>query len=267
MIEKAIKYIKSIDDKTYDYAVVLGSGWDKVAEILDVKYEINYSDIPGYPTCSVQGHKGKMLLGEIDGKKVILLMGRFHLYEGYTVEQVTFPIRVVHALGVKTIILTNASGAINKQFKPGDIMIITDHINFAYQNPLIGVKATEEYPIFIDMSTTYTPTLIQLAEKASKLNNTSCHKGVYLQTTGPTYETPAEIQAFKALGADVVGMSTVPEAILAHYLKMNVLGLACITNMASGISKTPLTHQEVLDIANSNKQKLCDLLRSIINLL
>lgn len=260
----SIEYIKSKIKGNYDCAIVLGSGWDKVADIIKKECVIDYADVPDYPTCTVQGHTGQMVFGRLGNKGVVLLKGRFHLYEGYSIEDVVKPIRILKELGIKTVVLTNASGGINASFASGDVMIITDHINNAYKNPLIGVKASKEYPIFIDMSEVYTPNLVlKVAEICEKLGM-RYHEGVYLQTTGPSYETPAEVRAFRTWGADAVGMSTVPEATMAHYLKMDVIGLALITNMASGVSENALSHEEVLETAHENKKKLSNLLENVI---
>lgn len=259
-----VEFIKSKIKGNYECAIVLGSGWDEVAGIVKKDCVIDYADIPDYPTCTVQGHTGQMVFGTLKGKKVVLLKGRFHLYEGYSVQEVVKPISVMKELGVKTVILTNASGGVNASFAIGDVMIITDHINNAYTNPLLGVRATKEYPVFIDMSEVYTPKLVlKVAEICEKLGMRH-HEGVYMQTTGPIYETPAEVRAFRNWGADAVGMSTVPEATMAHYLKMNVIGLALVTNMASGVSENTLTHKEVLETAHENKKKLSKLLENII---
>ena len=263
-MKKAVEYINNIDNTQYKYAIILGSGWNNVTESMDVKHTIEYKDIPGFLECTVAGHSGKMLLGQISGKDVILLVGRFHIYEGYTAQQVTTPITLLHHLGVETLIVTNASGGINKRYKPGDIMIITDHINNTYQNALIGVQATEDYPIFIDMSTVYDKSYITTTAKICKELNIRAHKGTFMQTIGPVYETPAEVKAYRKWGADAVSMSTVPETTLAHYYKMRVLGLSFIANQATGLSKSKLTHQEVLQNANINKQKLSKLLENII---
>ncbi len=263
-IMTTIEYIKSKIKDNYECAIVLGSGWDEVSNIIKKDCVIDYADIPDYPTCTVQGHAGQMVFGTLKGKKVVLLKGRFHLYEGYSMQDVVKPMTVMKELGIKTIILTNASGGLNASFAVGDVMIIADHINNTQKNPLIGVKATKEYPIFIDMSEVYTPRLVLKVAQICKDLNIKYHEGVYMQNIGPIYETPAEVRTFRTWGVDAVGMSTIPEATMAHYLKMDVIGLALITNMAAGISESPLSHKEVLETAHDNKQKLRKLLENIV---
>lgn len=262
-----IEYIKSKIKGNYECAIVLGSGWDEVANIVKKECVIDYVDIPNYPTCTVQGHTGQMVFGTLKGKKVILLKGRFHLYEGYSVQEVVKPMAVMKELGVKTIILTNASGGLNASFASGDVMIITDHINHSHKNPLVGIKPTAEYPVFTDMSEVYTKKLVLKTSKICDELGIRHHEGVYLQVLGPTYETPAETYAFRNFGADAVGMSTVLEAIMAHYLKMDIIGLSLITNMACGISDEKTSHKDVLKTAHDNKKKLSKLIENVVTII
>jgi purine-nucleoside phosphorylase len=228
--------------------MVLGSGFHGVAEELRVAAKIPYKDLPGFPRAAVSGHTGELLVGSLGGAPVAVLSGRSHYYEGHTMETVTFPVRVLAALGIKDLLLTNAAGGINSRFRPGDLMIIRDHINLMGMNPLRG-PAVEGLPRFVDMTEPYSGKLSRLLERASRKVSVRLRRGVYLAVPGPSYETPAEIRAFARLGADAVGMSTVPETIVARQCGMNVAGLSCITNLAAGRSGQPLSHAEVLETA------------------
>jgi purine-nucleoside phosphorylase len=234
--------------------VVLGSGLGAFADTLDHRLETPYSEIPGWPLSTAAGHAGKLVTGRIDNTEVIVLAGRAHLYEGYTAQQVTFGIRELARRGVRALILTNAAGGINANYKPGDLVLISDHINLLGANPLIG-------PHFIDMTEAYSREYRDLARHASGL---ALAEGVYAAVPGPNYETPAEIRYLRAIGADLVGMSTVPEAIEANHLGMKVLGVSCVTNMAAGILPQKLVHEEVLATGERVKDTLVSLLHAII---
>ena len=243
-----------------DTAIILGSGWSGFENNFKNKREINYSDIPEFPISTAPGHKGKLILceredeaGNDDTKKydaerfILIMSGRFHHYEGYSLQEITIPIRVMAKLGIKRLIITNASGAVNENYKAGDLMLIEDHINLSGDNPLIGPNFDELGPRFPDMTYTYSPDLIKkIKEKADK-KGILVHQGVYAFMTGPSYETPAEVRMIRTLGADCVGMSSVPEAIVAGHSGMEIVGISCITNMASGILDKPLNGDEVIE--------------------
>ena len=248
-----------------DIGVVLGSGLGDYVEALgDAKY-IDYKDIPGFPVSTAPGHAGRWWAGTLHGKRVCMMQGRFHSYEGYDLSEVTMPVRVMALLGVKTLILTNAAGGVNLTFKPGDLMIITDCINFSGKNPLTGPNLDEFGPRFPDMSHAYAPELAALCEKqAARLGIDTVRKGVYCWFNGPCYETPAEIRMARVLGVDAVGMSTVPETIVASHCGLKVLGVSCITNMAAGILDQPLNHKEVVEVAERVKSTFRSLLDATI---
>ena len=248
MVFKAAEYIKSKVDFEPEIGIILGSGLNDLAEKIENPVIIDYKDIPSFPVSTAPGHKGRFVFGMLSGKKTVCMQGRFHYYEGYTTEQIIMPIRVMKLLGVKTLILTNAAGGINLSFNVGDIMVITDHINLTGTNPLLGKNDERFGERFCDMSYTYTPSLVSLAEKTAEELGIDLKKGVYLGLTGPSYETPAEIRAFRTLGADMVGMSTVFEVIAAAHCKMNILAFSLVTNMASGVLDKKLSEEEVLTI-------------------
>lgn len=251
--------------KVPEVAIILGSGFQPVANIVKVTSEFDYRDLPGFPPPGVQGHAGKLIIGELHGKTVAILSGRAHYYEGHDMEQVTFAVRVLSRIGVKTLLLTNAAGGLNAAFTPGDFMVLSDHINFLGTNPLRGDKSG--LTKFIDMSEVYDYKLRQKLLLAAKHNKLKVQQGIYLAVCGPSYETPAEIRAFKTLGADAVGMSTVPEAIVARQCGMQVAGISCITNMAAGVTGEHLSHQEVLDIAKKVSNSGSALISEFIKLL
>lgn len=263
-MENTIKFInQQTDNFKPEIGIVLGSGLGELAdEFCD--FGINYSDIPEFAASTVTGHKGRLVFAKIQGKNVVMMQGRIHFYEGHPQSVVTYPIKVLKSLGIKTLILTNAAGAVNPNFEPADLMLITDHINFMGTNPLIG-KNDESFGVrFPDMSEIYKQNLRELAKSCAQKLNINLREGVYLATTGPSYETPAEIRAYSILGADAVGMSTVPEAIVANYCGLDVLGISCITNHAAGVSKTKLSHSEVIESANLAKNKFKSLIKEII---
>ncbi|NUM35571.1 MAG: purine-nucleoside phosphorylase [Candidatus Brocadiae bacterium] len=265
--EKIAQSVSSIQQKYHNpisLGVILGSGLGTFAEHLSNKTEIPYKDIAHFPLSTVQGHAGKLVLGEIEGKTLAVMSGRFHFYEGYNMQQVVYPIRVLGKLGIKSLIVTNAAGGINKSFVPGDLMLIDDHINLLGTNPLIGPNLDDFGPRFPDMTTAYTPSLKEKALAAAQTNDLPLKRGVYIAITGPSYETPSEIKMMRILGADAVGMSTVPEVIVARQMGINVLGISCITNMAAGILNQPLSHVEVFETAEKTKHKFVSLLKEIV---
>lgn len=262
--KKAAEYIRKLIKDTPQIAIVLGSGLGTLADEIENAIEIDYKDIPGFPRTTVAGHDGKLIYGTLSGKKVIGMKGRFHYYEGHDVSNVTFAVKVFKLLGIENIFVTNAAGGINKEFKPGDLMLIKDHISFFAPSPLRGQNIDEFGPRFPDMSEAYSKKLINMAKEAAESEGISLKEGVYAFTQGPMYETPAEIRALSVMGADAVGMSTVPEVITARHAGMKVLGISCITNMAAGILDKPLSHQEVMDTAREVESKFKRLVRKIV---
>ena len=263
-MENTIKFIKwNIGSFVPETGIILGSGLGEFAdEYCD--YALNYGDIPNFIKSNVEGHKGRLVFAEINNKKVVMMQGRNHFYEGYSMAEITYPVKVMKKLGVKNLILTNAAGGVNESFRPSDLMIITDHINNMGTNPLIG-KNDDTFGVrFPDMSEVYKKDLISLAEKSAQKLHIDIQKGIYMASTGPSYETPAEVNLARILGADAVGMSTVPEAIVANYCGMNVLGISCITNCASGVSDVKLSHDEVIVATNKAKNNFKLLLLEIL---
>ncbi len=245
-------------------AVILGSGLGAYADSFDDKIVIPYEKIPNFPISTVAGHSGNLVIGTINGKRVVAMQGRVHYYEGYSMRKITFPARVLTAMGVKTAIITNAAGGINENFTMGDLMMISDHINFMGTNPLIGENLDSFGPRFSDMSEPYSKKLrTKMRHTAEKLN-INIKEGVYIAMSGPSYETPAEIRMSKTLGADAVGMSTVPEVIVFNHSGVEVIGVSCITNMAAGISKTKLSHQEVSETADKVKGVFTNLIHNFL---
>lgn len=263
-MEKTVDYIKSkIGDFKPEIAIVLGSGLGELAdEYCEIK--LAYSEIPGFPISTVKGHNGNLVFAKVNGKNIMMMQGRFHFYEGHSMQTVTYPIKIMKKLGVETILITNAAGGVNPYFKPSSLMIIKDHINFMGTNPLIGPNDDTLGERFPDMSEVYTKSLREIAHTCSKNLNIPVEEGIYIALTGPTYETPAEVNMVRTLGADAVGMSTVPEAIVASYLKMKVLGISCICNSAAGISTVGLSHKEVLEAAEKAKTNFKKLVLEII---
>ncbi len=246
-------------------ALVLGSGFNSVLSKCTTVLEVPYSDIPGFPRLSVTGHSAKLCLAFLAKAPIVVLSGRAHYYEGHSMEAVTFPMRVLAAMGIKTVLLTNAAGGIASKFKRGDFMFVTDHINLMGVNPLRGWSATE-LPRFVDLTETYDAGLNRLLKKAADKAKARAFPGVYLAVPGPSYETPAEIRAFAKLGADAVGMSTVPEAIVAQQCGMRVAALSCITNLAAGRSKEKLSHKDVLAVGETAKPVASRLLENFAQL-
>lgn len=245
-------------------AIILGSGLGELGEQIENAVAVDYGTLPGFPVSTAPGHKGRFLLGTLGGKAVVCMQGRLHYYEGHSMADVILPVRVMRMLGAKTLIATNAAGGINTSFSVGDIMLIEDHINFMGRNPLVGANDETLGCRFPDMSFAYAPELRALAERRAGEIGTQLCKGVYLACSGPSYETPAEIRAFRILGADVVGMSTVPEVIAANHCGMRVLAFSLISNMAAGILRQPLTEEEVLE---AGRQKGVEMQRLIVEIL
>lgn len=264
MINESTNYIKKkIKDFEPEIGIILGSGLGDFADNLE-GIRIKYSEIPGFETSTVTGHKGRLVFAEVEGKKAIIMQGRFHYYEGYHISKVVFPIKVMKKLGVKTLIITNAAGSVNKGYNAGDLMAISDHINLMGVNPLIGENDATLGDRFPDMSEVYNKKMLELVQQLGKDLDIVVRKGVYAAMSGPSYETPAEINMLRIMGADAVGMSTVPEALVANYCGMNVLGISCITNSAAGVHPSRLSHAEVVETAEKVKNSFKMLLTSLI---
>ena len=264
IIDKSVQFLKTKFHQSPQIGLILGSGLGVLAEEIENPINIAYNDIPEFPVSTVEGHAGQLVFGTLNGKTVVAMQGRFHFYEGYSMEKVTFPVRVMKDLGVETLIVTNAAGGINESFKPGDLMLITDHINNMGQNPLIGPNDKELGVRFPDMSEAYSKNLRELANGVASKLQIKVKEGVYVGNTGPTYETPAEVRMLRKMGGDAVGMSTVPEVIVARHSKMNVLGISCISNMAAGILDQPLTHDEVIETTEKVKVNFLAFVKEIV---
>ena len=262
--EKAARMIRGRTQAEASVAIVLGSGLGGFADELSAATSIPYAEIPGFARATVEGHAGRLVVGKIGDSAVAAMQGRFHFYEGYSLEDVTFPIRVLKLLGVRTLILTNASGALNVEFTPGSLMVITDHINLLGVNPLIGPNDERFGPRFPDLSNTYAHELQEIVLLEARAMGMKMGRGVYASLSGPSYETPAEIHMVRALGADAVGMSTVPEAIVARHMGMQVVGISCITNLAAGVSDQPVDHSQVMATGEGVREEFTELLRRVI---
>lgn len=275
MIEDKERYLESVrlagdyiigllgERKVPAICIVLGSGLGPLANVCDQYFSVPYSDIPGFPRSTAPGHAGKLIVGSLSGKDVFMMSGRFHYYEGYPVETVAFYVRVLGSIGVKTLILTNAAGGIKSETVP-EFVAIEDHLSFFAEPVLRGPNLEEFGTRFPDQSSVYDKELISLLEECAKDLDIRLTRGVYAYSKGPQYETPAEIRALRALGADCVGMSTVPEAICASHMGLRVVGMSCVTNMAAGISKGPLSEKEVLDNAAAASEQSCALMKEFI---
>ena len=257
-------YVKSIVPYTPELAIVLGSCLGPFADTIEDPIVIDYKDIPNFLVSTVASHAGKLIFGTVAGKKVVCMSGRFHTYEGYDFEQLVIPVRLFKLLGVKATILTNAAGAVNRDYKPGDIMIVSDHIKLAGHSPLRGKNIEEFGPRFFDVSRMYTPELRAHAMKCAEGTDLTVHEGVYYFFTGPQFETPAEIRAVRILGADAVGMSTVTEALTAAHCGMPLLCLSVMTNMAAGVLDRPLTDGEVDETAKTISTRFAAYVRRIV---
>lgn len=262
--ERAANFIRSRVDSSPAVAIVLGSGLGAFAEDLTESTSIRYDEIPGFAQATVEGHAGRLVIGTAENATLAAMQGRFHFYEGYSLEDVTFPIRVLKLLGARTLILTNAAGSLNTEFVPGSLMVISDHINLMGMNPLIGSNDERFGPRFPDLTSTYDPDLQNIVIDEAKAINVDLRRGVYAALSGPSYETPAEIHMVRTLGADAVGMSTVPEAIVARHMDMKVIGISCITNLAAGVSNRPVDHSQVIATGERVREQFTELIRRVI---
>lgn len=265
MMKDTLDYIETYTDGFEpEIGIILGSGLGVLADEF-CEYSIPYEKIPGFAKSTIEGHKGQLVFSHIGKRKVVMMQGRNHYYEGCSMQEITYPIKVMKKLGVKVVIITNAAGAVNKSFRPGDLMVITDHINNMGTNPLIGTNDEEFGTRFPDMSEVYNKNMIKLVDAVARKLNIDIKHGVYIASTGPSYETPAEIRAARFMGADAAGMSTVPEAIVASYCGMNVIGISCISNFASGVSTKKLSHEEVIQTTQKVHSKFKTLILSLID--
>lgn len=263
-VKESAEYVESRCKERPSIGIILGSGLGSLVDIMEDKVIIPYKDILGFPQSHVAGHAGNLVIGRIGTQVIAAMQGRFHYYEGFEMKEVTYPVYVMKLLGIESLIVTNACGGINRSFAPGDLMILTDYINMLGKNSLIGENDERFGVRFPDMSEAYSGELIEKAERTAEKLDIAYKKGVYAIFSGPCYETAAEIRAYEALGADAIGMSTVPETIAANYLGMKVFGIACITNMATGIATTKHTHEEVVRIANESSSKLCAWVKQLL---
>ena len=255
LLEKWVRAVREVTNFTPEIGIVLGSGLGDFARLVDRKAEVSYASLPGFPVSTVAGHAGKLIFGYVRAVPVVVMQGRVHYYEGYSMNEVVAPIRLMGLLGARKLLLTNAAGGVNTSFTPGDLMLITDHISAFVPSPLRGENPQELGPRFPDMSRVYDEEMGRAVLEAGEKLGESLQQGVYLQWQGPNYETPAEIRMFRTLGADAVGMSTVCEAIAARHMGLRVCAISCITNMACGILPQPLSHEEVQQTANRVKDK------------
>lgn len=261
---ETLAYLGSRYNHKPEVGIVLGSGLGNFSDEVEVEAEINYSDIPHFPVSTVEGHKGKLIFGNLSGKKVVCMAGRFHFYEGYPSEQVVFPIRIMKLLGIRALFLSNAAGGVNPGFKVGDLMIITDHVSFFTQNPLIGKNIAEFGPRFPDMSEPYKKELVQKARDIGKKLGITLREGVYYAVTGPTFETRAEYKFVHALGGDAVGMSTVQECIVANHMKLPVFAMSVITDIGIREDENKITHEEVLQAAKGAEPNFAAIFKAMV---
>ncbi|AZA56187.1 purine-nucleoside phosphorylase [Chryseobacterium shandongense] len=263
-IKKIAAFIQDVINDTPDYAIVLGSGLGKLQDEVETIHTLEYAQIPDFPQTTVVGHSGKLIYGMLEGKKVLMMSGRLHYYEGHSIENVVLPIRVFHLLGIKNLILSNASGGVNSEYKIADIAIIKDHINMMPEHPLRGRNIDSFGPRFVDMSEAYSKKMISVAEKVASENHINIHQGIYVALQGPTFETPAEYGMIKAIGGDMVGMSTVPEVIVARHMGMDVFGISVITDLGGPDIAFSVSHEEVLNAANTAMPNVITIVRGLI---
>lgn len=264
-VVEAANFLKGKYTKSPRIGLILGSGLGVLADEIENPVKIPYEEIPNFPVSTVEGHAGQLVIGNLSGKEVVVMQGRFHYYEGYPFNQVTFPVKVIKELGVQTVVVTNAAGGVNQSFEPGDLMIISDHINNMGSNPLIGPNDSKFGARFPDMSEAYSKELRTLARDVASKLNIRIQEGVYVGNTGPSYETPAEVRMIRTIGGDAVGMSTVPEVIVARHAGLKVLGISCISNMAAGILDQPLTHDEVIETTEKVRADFLKFVKEIVN--
>ncbi len=263
-VNEAADFVMKRKEQKPSIGIILGSGLGELAEEIDEQEAIDYRTIPHFPTSTVIGHEGKLIIGKLRDKQVVAMQGRFHYYEGYSMQEVTFPIRVLKQLGVTTLIVTNACGSLNPSFHAGDLMLVTDHLNMTGDNPLIGPNDEAFGPRFPDMSRAYDPTLQEHVLQTASTLNIPLQQGVYAGISGPSYMTKAELKMLRYIGGDTVGMSTIPEVIVANHMQMKVIGISCITDMAIADELEPLTHEQVIAVANKTKPTFKKLVKEIV---
>lgn len=262
-IKETTAFLKGKMHTNPETAIILGTGLGSLVHEITEKYEIKYEDIPNFPVSTVEGHSGKLIFGKLGNKDIMAMQGRFHYYEGYSMKEVTFPVRIMKELGIKTLFVSNASGGVNPNFEIGDIMIITDHINYFPEHPLRGKNLYGDR--FPDMSEAYSKDLIQRAKAIAKEKGIKVQEGIYVGTQGPTFETPAEYKLFHIMGADAVGMSTVPEVIVANHCKIKVFGMSIITDLGVEGKIVEVSHEDVQAAANKVQPLMTDIMRELIN--
>ncbi|ENH96239.1 purine nucleoside phosphorylase [Gracilibacillus halophilus YIM-C55.5] len=263
-IQQAVDFIKEKVNISPQIGLILGSGLGVLADEIEDPVKIRYEDIPGFPVSTVEGHAGQLVIGQLKGQPVLAMQGRFHYYEGYGLDAVTFPVRVMKALQIDSLLVTNAAGGLNESFQAGDLMLITDHINNVGDHPLIGPNDAAFGVRFPDMSQAYDKSLQHLARTVASDIGLSLQEGVYVWNSGPSYETPAEVRMLQTIGGDAVGMSTVPEVIVARHSEMRVIGISCITNMAAGILDQPLSHEEVIETTERVREDFLNFVKKMI---
>jgi len=265
-VQETVKFLKNKGITAPDYGIILGTGLGNLVEKITIEIAIPYAEIPNFPVSTVEGHSGELIFGSLGGKKVLAMRGRFHYYEGWTMEQTIFPVRVMKFLGVEKLIVSNASGGVNPAFKVGDIMIITDHINFMPEHPLHGKNDVRFGPRFVDMHEAYSKKMIEKMEQVAEKMDVKIHKGIYLALQGPTFETPAEYKMVKILGADAVGMSTVPEVIVAKHMGMECFGVSVITDLGVEGIVEAVSHEEVQEVAKISEKIVGKLVEEFVKL-
>lgn len=265
-IKNSAQYIRPfLGDEEYNIGLILGTGLSGLGEIMELKHSLPYREIPHFPVSTVEGHKGNLLIGKLNGKNLIAMQGRFHYYEGYSMQEVTFPIRVLHAIGIRQLFVSNAAGGVNPSFSSGDLMVITDHINLFPEHPLRGHNWEELGPRFPAMTDAYSPRLIRLAQDCARQFGITLHQGVYVGLQGPSFETPAEYNWLRIIGGDAVGMSTIPEILVARHMGMECFGISVITNSTAKPEHIQTSHAEVQDVGNAAQPRLSALLKEIIS--
>ena len=266
-VDEAIGHIRKLVDFPVPIAIILGTGLGKLAEYVEIKYTISYSDIPNFPTSTVESHAGRLIIGNLMGKLVVVMQGRFHYYEGYSMKQVTFPVRVMRKMGAETLLLSNVAGGLNPLYREGDLMLMDDHINLMGDNPLIGLNHPELGPRFPDMSEPYSRELMDIAEKVARANDIKVHRGVYAAMSGPSLETRAEYRFLRRIGADAIGMSSVPENIVANQCGMKTLGITVVSDLCFPDSLKPATIEAIIEAADKAEPRLTTVMKGVVEAL
>ncbi len=264
-IKETVDFLAPKINQKPEVGIVLGSGLGGLVNEIEIEHEFHYSDIPHFPVSTVEGHSGKLIFGKLAGKNVVTMQGRFHYYEGYTLQQVTYPIRIMQQLGIKNLTLSNASGGVNPTYQIGDLMILDDHINLLPANPLTGLNLNDFGPRFPDMSEPYDKKLIDIASQVAKKNSFRCHVGVYAAVSGPCFETRAEYKYIRTIGADTVGMSTVPEVIVARHMSIPCFAMSIITDLGGMEEVQTVSHEEVLQVANEAEGRMTTIFKEVIS--